>query len=73
METGGPAINAVVPNPVTCVVPKPITCRPQGKQIFFLRLSLDLSSLDITAYIRRKIQVDDLKVEQFTFIYARNM
>jgi len=72
-ETDCKAINVVVPKPVTCVVPKPITCVPLRNQIYVSRLSPDFSSLDITAYIRSKIQVDDLNVEQSKFSYARNM
>jgi len=72
-ETGSAAVNAVVPKPVTCVVPKTVTCVPQRKQIFVSRLNPDLSSLDITAYIRNKVQIDDLKVERFNFPYAREV
>jgi len=72
-ETGSAAVNAVVPKPVTCVVPKTVTCVPQRKQIFVSRLNPDLSSLDIAAYIRKKVQVDDLKVERFNFPYAREV
>jgi len=55
------------------VVPKTVTCVPQRKQIFVSRLNPDLSSLDITAYIRNKVQIDDLKVERFNFPYAREV
>jgi len=55
------------------VVPKIVFCVPQRKQIFVYRLSPDLSSLDVTAYIRNKVQIDDLKVERFNFPYAREV
>jgi len=55
------------------VVPKTVTCVPQRKLIFVSRLSPDLSSLDITAYICNKVQIDDLKVERFNFPYAREV
>jgi len=72
-ETGSAAVNAVVPKPATCVVPKTVTCVPQRKQIFVSRLNPDLSSLDITAYIHNKVQIDDLMVERFNFTYAREV
>jgi len=55
------------------VVPKTVTCVPKRKQIFVSRLNPDLSSLDFTAYIRNKVQIDDLKVERFNFPYAREV
>jgi len=55
------------------VVPKTVACVPQLKQIVVSRLSPDLSSVDITAYIRNKVLFDDLKVEQFDFPYAREV
>jgi len=71
--TGSAVVNAVVPKPVTCVVPQTVTCVPQRKQTFVSRLNPDLSSLGITAYIRNKVQIDDLKVERFNFPYAREV
>jgi len=72
-EIGSAAINAIVPKHVTCVVPKTVTYVPQRKQIFVFRLNPNLSSLDITAYIHNKVQIDDLKVERFNFSYARKV
>jgi len=66
-------VRSIDRKPVTCVVPKTVACVPQRKQIFVSRLSPDLLSVDITAYIRNKVQFDDLKVEQFNFPYAREV
>jgi len=51
----------------------PGTCVPERKQAFVLQLSPELSSLDNTAYIRKKIQVDEIKIEQFKFSYAEQV
>jgi len=47
------------------------TCVPQRKQIIVSRLNPDLSSLKITAYIRYKVQIDDIK--DYRFNYAKEV